>query len=65
SAIASLWTLDDAFGVEFTRQFYQHLGQPNITKAQALQLAQKALLANPQYEHPRYWATYVLIGNWL
>jgi CHAT domain-containing protein/predicted negative regulator of RcsB-dependent stress response len=65
SAIASLWSLDDAFGVEFTRQLYQNLGQPGITKAVALQRAQKALLTNPQYEHPRYWATYVLIGNWL
>jgi len=65
SAIASLWTLDDAFGVEFTREFYRHVGQPGVTKAKALQLAQKSLLANPQYEHPRYWATYVLIGNWL
>jgi CHAT domain-containing protein len=65
SAIASLWTLDDAFSVEFTRQLYHHLMQPNTTKAEALQQAQQFLLKNPQYEHPRYWATYVLIGNWL
>jgi CHAT domain-containing protein len=65
SAIASLWTLDDAFGVEFTRQFYIHLGQAGVTRAEALRRAQQALLTNPQYEHPRYWATYVLIGNWL
>jgi CHAT domain-containing protein/tetratricopeptide (TPR) repeat protein len=65
SAIASLWTLDDSFSVEFTHQFYQSLKQPNTTKAIALQQAQKALLANPQYEHPRYWSTYILIGNWL
>lgn len=65
SAIASLWSLDDAFGVEFTRQLYQNLGQSGISKAVALQRAQKSLLANPQYEHPRYWATYILIGNWL
>ena len=65
SAIASLWTLDDAFSVEFTRQLYHNLMQPNTTKAEALQQAQQFLLKDPQYEHPRYWATYVLIGNWL
>lgn len=65
STLASLWTLDDTSSVEFTRQLYQHLGQVGINKAQALQIAQKALLHNPQYEHPRYWATYVLVGNWL
>jgi CHAT domain-containing protein len=63
SAIASLWTLDDAFGVEFTRQLYPHLGQ--VSRAEALRRAQQALLNDPQYEHPRYWATYVLVGNWL
>jgi CHAT domain-containing protein len=65
STIASLWTLDDVSSVEFTSQFYQNLGQPTISKADALRRAQLALLANPQYEHPRYWATYVLVGNWL
>lgn len=65
SAIASLWTLDDAFSVEFTRQLYHNLMQPNTTKAEALQQAQQFLLKDPQYEHPRYWATYILIGNWL
>ena len=63
--LASLWTLDDTSSLELTQQLYQHLAQPQTTKAAALRLAQLALLANPQYEHPRYWATYVLLGNWL
>jgi CHAT domain-containing protein/tetratricopeptide (TPR) repeat protein len=61
--IASLWTLDDTSGLELTQQLYQHLAQ--TTKAEALRRAQLALLANPQFEHPRYWATYILLGNWL
>jgi CHAT domain-containing protein len=65
STIASLWTLDDTSSVEFTRHLYQNLGESEITKAKAVRLAQLALLKNPQYEHPRYWATYVLIGNWI
>lgn len=65
SAIASLWTLNDEFSVEFSRQLYQQLQQRDLSKAQALQKVQQALLKDPQYDHPRYWAPYVLVGNWL
>ncbi|WP_413171186.1 CHAT domain-containing protein [Anabaena azotica] len=65
SAIASLWDLDDEASVTFTKEFYQHLGQPNINRAEALRLAQLALLENSNYDHPRYWSPYVLVGSWL
>lgn len=65
SAIASLWTLDDAPSVDFTRVLYEHLRQPNVTKAEALRQAQLELMHNPQYRHPRYWSPYILAGNWL
>lgn len=65
SAIASLWTLDDAPSVEFTKILYSHLQQPGVSKAEALQKAQLALLQDPLYRHPRYWSPYILAGNWL
>jgi CHAT domain-containing protein len=65
SAIASLWDLDDEASVPFIKELYQHLGQPNISRAEALRLAQLSLLKNPNYDHPRYWAPYVLVGSWL
>ncbi|MEA5627495.1 CHAT domain-containing protein, partial [Nostoc sp. UHCC 0251] len=65
SAIASLWDLDDEASVPFIKEFYQHLGQPNVSRAEALRLAQQSLLKNPKYDHPRYWAPYVLVGSWL
>lgn len=67
SAIASLWALDDKNSVDFTEYFYKYLiNNPNGTKAQALQQAQKDLMKNiPGREHPRYWASYILLGNWL
>lgn len=65
SAIASLWTLDDAPSVAFTQTLYDQLRQPSMSKAKALQAAQLALLANPLYQHPRYWSPYILAGNWL
>jgi CHAT domain-containing protein len=65
SAIASLWTLDDAPSVDFTRILYEKLRQPNVSKAETLQQAQLELMRNPQYRHPRYWSPYILAGNWL
>jgi CHAT domain-containing protein len=65
SAIASLWTLDDAPSVKFTEILYSHLQQPDVSKAEALQKAQLALLQDPLYRHPRYWSPYILAGNWL
>ncbi|MFP4099719.1 CHAT domain-containing protein [Coleofasciculus sp.] len=65
SAIATLWSVDDESSVEFMKQFYQNLAQPNVTKAEALRRAQEHLLQNTEYKSPRYWAPYILIGNWL
>lgn len=36
-----------------------------VTKAEALRRAQLALLKNPRYKRPHFWAPYVLVGNWL
>lgn len=65
SAIASLWTLDDEISVEFTKHLYEQLLKPELTKAQALQQAQLELRKSSGREHPRYWAPYILLGNWL
>ncbi|UBF27676.1 CHAT domain-containing protein [Kovacikia minuta CCNUW1] len=65
SAIASLWSLNDRSSVIFAEELYKKLTQPQASKAEALQAAKKALIATDQYSHPRYWAAYVLVGNWL
>jgi CHAT domain-containing protein len=67
SAIASLWSLLDESSAEFTKYFYEALvNNPEVkTKAQALQIAQQSLLKDTRYEHPRFWAPYILVGNWL
>jgi len=47
-----------------TTAFYRQLQRPDRTKAEALQQAQIALLADRRYQHPGYWAPFLLIGNW-
>jgi CHAT domain-containing protein len=65
STVASLWQIDDESTAQFIGSFYKHLKNPNITKAEALRLAQLQLLKHPNYNAPSFWSAYVLIGNWL
>ncbi|KAB8320916.1 CHAT domain-containing protein [Tolypothrix campylonemoides VB511288] len=66
STLASLWNVDDESTAILMSQFYQELAKtPRLTKAEALRHAQLALLQNPSYKRPMFWAPYVLVGNWL
>ena len=65
STLASLWSLDDLSGAQFSSEFYRNLTQPHLSKAEAVRQAQLTLLKDPTFRHPRFWAPYVLIGNWL
>lgn len=65
STLASLWAVQDEATAELMAQFYQGLNEPDMTKATALRQAQLSLLRSPQYQHPFYWAAFVLVGNWL
>lgn len=67
STIATLWSVNDESTAALMAEFYQRLTQSNVsmTKAQALREAQLTLLKNPDYNHPYFWAPFVLVGNWL
>lgn len=65
STLASLWNVEDQSTAELMSQFYRELTDKKLTKAEALRQAQLALLSNPKYQHPLFWAAYVLVGNWL
>jgi CHAT domain-containing protein len=65
STLASLWSLDDESGAQFIGAFYRALSIGNLSKAEALRQAQLSLLRDRNFRHPRYWAPYVLVGNWL
>ena len=65
SAMASLWFVSDQASAVMVDEFYKNLSKGGISKARALQQAQKQLRNDPRFRHPRYWAPYILIGNWL
>lgn len=66
STLATLWQVNDESTAILMIGFYKKLSQnPGISKAKALRIAQLELLHKPQYQHPFYWAPFVLVGNWL
>lgn len=65
SALATLWSVSDAASTELVGDFYRHLGDADLNKAEALREAQMAIMADRRYRHPYYWSPFLLIGNWL
>jgi len=65
SALATLWFVNDEASSRLVTEFYRQLRDPAQSKAQSLQNAQLALLADHKYRHPAYWSPFLIIGNWL
>jgi CHAT domain-containing protein len=64
SALATLWYINDLASGELVVDFYKGL-QSGLSRAQALRKAQLELKRDPRFDHPAYWAPFLLIGNWL
>lgn len=62
SVLASLWAVNDRSTSLLMETFYQRL-QAGDDKAQALRAAQQAVRAVKGFEHPYYWAGFVLFGE--
>lgn len=62
SLLVSLWRVDDATTAQMMSAFYRAL-QEGAGRAAALREAQLELLEQG-YQHPAYWAPFVLIGEW-
>ncbi|MCP4699737.1 MAG: CHAT domain-containing protein [Gammaproteobacteria bacterium] len=62
SALATLWPVREDAMFYLSREFYRQLEQGR-TKAAALRRAQLALMRNG-FQHPHYWAGFLLIGDW-
>jgi CHAT domain-containing protein/uncharacterized protein HemY len=64
AVIATLWPVADASTNELMQSFYRiRESNKGMSKVEALQQAQLALLHGSTYSHPYYWAPFILIGN--
>jgi CHAT domain-containing protein len=62
--VASLWQVSDESTQALMSEFYRQMQAPGTTKAEALRQAQLSILGHPRYTHPRYWAGFILMGEW-
>jgi CHAT domain-containing protein len=63
SVLAALWQVDDQSTMNLMQGFYTRLKQNNSNKAIALALAQREMRSNQNYQHPYYWAPFILVGD--
>ncbi|HWO20054.1 MAG TPA: tetratricopeptide repeat protein [Kofleriaceae bacterium] len=61
--VVSLWNVSDASARALMRALYSMLAR-GIGRAQALRQAKLALLRQPQFAHPYYWAAFIAAGDW-
>jgi CHAT domain-containing protein len=64
SVVVSLWNVNDVATADFMKSFYKHLRQ-GMAKDAALRQAKLDLLKGQKrlWQHPRFWAPFVLIGE--
>ena len=69
--MATLWKVADQTTPKLMQAFYKARGEGALNKAQALRQAQLAFIAGEirqskqkAWDHPYYWAPFVLMGNW-
>jgi CHAT domain-containing protein len=65
SAVGTLWKVNDVAASQLVAAFYERLRDPQVSRAVALQDAQRKLLSDLRYRHPGYWSAFVLISDWL
>ncbi|WP_446396470.1 CHAT domain-containing tetratricopeptide repeat protein [Coleofasciculus sp. E1-EBD-02] len=63
SQVTSLWKISDAATVELMVKYYQKLLE-NQGRSEALRQSQLEMLNSEEYQHPYYWAAFILSGDW-
>ena len=62
SVLVALWSIEDEATVEFMRSFYRNLKDGNSASV-SLNRAMKCLRESENFNAPRFWAPFVLIGD--
>ena len=64
SILSTLWEVDDMSTSIFINEFYKNWQINKMDKAAAIRKAQIYVKSLPNYNHPFYWASFILIGSW-
>jgi filamentous hemagglutinin family protein len=64
STVASLWSVDDKAACYVFTEFYRLIKQTKHTKAIIMQNICKTMIENNKFDHPVFWAPFLMIGDW-
>lgn len=67
STLATLWSVVDESTAQIMGEFYSQLSQSTTSKAnkaEILRQAQITLMKDQRFNHPHFWAPFVMVGNW-
>ena len=62
AVLSTLWSISDDATTAFMRSFYNRFLQGTHPQ-QALQETQEEFIKNEQWQHPYYWAPFVMVGK--
>jgi MYXO-CTERM domain-containing protein len=62
--VMSLWQVDDEATRDLMTKFYQNMYQKGLGRGEAMREAQMSLFAQPARQHPFYWASFIVSGDW-
>lgn len=63
TVVASLWSVNDVSTRDTMSHFYSELAAGQ-TKTEAMRRAQLAVMHDPRFAHPYYWAPFIVLGDW-
>jgi CHAT domain-containing protein len=63
TVIASLWSVNDVSTKETMQTLYKELAAGQ-SKSEAMRRAQLAVMRDPRFAHPYFWAPFVVLGDW-
>jgi CHAT domain-containing protein len=64
AVLATLWAVDDKSTSTLMADLYRRRQAQGLSKIEALRQSHMALMQQPKYSHPFYWAPFILMGNW-
>lgn len=64
STLGTLWSVSDLSTSLLVDELYRQIAIAPQNKAQILRQAQLKLINSDRFNHPFFWAAFVLIGNW-
>jgi CHAT domain-containing protein len=62
TVVSSLWSIDSEATARLMIAFQKQRVHSSLTAGNALASAQRAMITQGQFDHPYYWAAFIVVG---